>query len=106
MDNPSVPYLQDPSGREHLLLESLTRIGRDVENEIVVMSKRASREHAHILREGRRVLLQDNDSTNGTYLNGERLQTRTLLRDGDRIGVGQIKFLIHVPETTTHETPF
>lgn len=106
MSNQSTPYLQDPSGQEHPLLESLTKIGRDVENEIVVVSKRASREHAQILREARRVWLQDNNSTNGTYLNGERLQAKTLLRDGDRIGIGEVSFLFHDPETTTRETPF
>ena len=100
------PYLKDPSGQEHPLVGLLTRIGRDVENEIVVISKRASREHAHILREGRKVFIEDKNSTNGTYLNGERLQAKTLLRDGDRIGVGEVNFLFHDPETTTRETPF
>jgi len=100
------PYLKDPSGQEHPLKGALTRIGRDVENEIVVVSKRASREHAHILREARKVFIEDKNSTNGTYLNGERLQAKTLLRDGDRIGVGEVNFLFHDPETTTRETPF
>jgi len=100
------PYLKDPSGQEHPLKGALTRIGRDVENEIVVVSKRASREHAHILREGRKVFIEDKNSTNGTYLNGERLQAKTLLRDGDRVGVGEVNFLFHDPETTTRETPF
>jgi pSer/pThr/pTyr-binding forkhead associated (FHA) protein len=102
----SCPLLQDPSGQEHPLEGSLTRIGRDVENEIVVVSKRASREHAHIVRDGRRVFIEDQNSTNGTYLNGERLISKTLLRDGDRIGVGEVNFLFHDPETTTRETPF
>lgn len=100
------PYLKDPSGQEHPLEGALTRIGRDVENEIVVVSKRASREHAHILREGRHVFIDDQGSTNGTYLNGERLLSKTLLRDGDKIGIGEVNFLFHDPETTTRETPF
>jgi DNA-binding response OmpR family regulator len=100
------PYLKDPSGQEHALEGALSRLGRDVENEIVIVSKRASREHAHILREGRRVFLEDQGSTNGTFLNGERLQAKALLRDGDKIGVGEVNFLFHDPETTTRETPF
>ena len=100
------PYLKDPSGQEHPLEGALTRLGRDVENEIVIVSKRASREHAHILREGRHVYIEDQGSTNGTYLNGERLLARTLLRDGDRLGIGEVSFQFHDPETTTRETPF
>lgn len=100
------PYVKDPSGQEHRLEGALTRIGRDVENEIVVVSKRASREHAHILREGRRVFVEDKNSTNGTYLNGERTQGKTLLRDGDKLMIGEVNFIFHDPETTTVETPF
>jgi pSer/pThr/pTyr-binding forkhead associated (FHA) protein len=100
------PYLKDPSGKEHELEQGLTRIGRDAENEIVVVSKRASREHAHILRDGRRTSVEDKNSTNGTYLNGERLQGKAFLRDGDKIAVGEVNFIFHDPETTTRETPF
>ena len=102
----SSPYLVDPSGHEHLLEQGITRIGRDVENEIVLVTKRASREHAHVLREGRRTSIEDKNSTNGTYLNGERIQGKAFLRDGDKIGVGEVNFTFHDPETTTRETPF
>jgi len=102
----SYPYLKDLSGQEHHLEGAITRIGRDVENEVVVVSKRASREHAHITREGRKVFIEDKNSTNGTYLNGERIQGKILLRDGDKLGIGEVSFLFHDPETTTSETPF
>ena len=102
----SSPYLVDPSGHEHVLEQGLTRIGRDVENEIVLVTKRASREHAHLVRDGRRTSVEDKNSTNGTYLNGERLQGKAFLRDGDKIGVGEVNFTFHDPETTTRETPF
>jgi pSer/pThr/pTyr-binding forkhead associated (FHA) protein len=102
----SSPYLRDPSGKEHELEQGITRIGRDVENEIVLVTKRASREHAHILRDGRHTSVEDKNSTNGTYLNGERIQGKVILRDGDKIGVGEVTFIFYDPETTTRETPF
>jgi len=102
----SAPYLQDPSGKEHKLEQGLTRIGRGGENEIVIVSKRASREHAHVVRDGRHITIEDKNSTNGTYLNGERIQGKSNLRDGDRLGVGEVTFVFHDPETTTRETPF
>ena len=55
MKSPNIPYLRDPSKQEHLLEQAITRLGRGVENEIVIVSKRASREHAHIRRDGRRI---------------------------------------------------
>jgi pSer/pThr/pTyr-binding forkhead associated (FHA) protein len=106
MSNPNIPYLSDPSKKQHLLEQSITRIGRGLENEIVVVSKRVSREHAHIRREGRRTFLDDTGSTNGTFLNGERVLGNAQLRDGDQISIGNVTFIFHDPDTTTRETPF
>ncbi len=52
MPKETVPYLSDPSGQEHPLKNDVTRMGRAVENEIVILDKRSSREHAVIRREG------------------------------------------------------
>jgi pSer/pThr/pTyr-binding forkhead associated (FHA) protein len=102
----SNPYLTDESGQEHALGNNPTRIGRGVENEIVIVSKLSSREHAHIRREGRRSFLDDLGSTNGTYLNGERIQGTVDLRDGDQLVIGGLNFTFHDPEMTSRETPF
>jgi DNA-binding response OmpR family regulator len=106
MAHPNTPYLRDQSKQEHLLEQAITRLGRGLENEIVIVSKRASREHAHIRRDGRRIFLDDLESTNGTFLNGERVLGSALLRDGDQIAIGEIMFIFHDPDTTTRETPF
>jgi DNA-binding response OmpR family regulator len=106
MSNPNIPYLSDPSKKQHLLEQSITRIGRGLENEIVVVSKRVSREHVHIRREGRRTFLDDTGSTNGTFLNSERVLGSAQLRDGDQVSIGDITFIFHDPDTTTRETPF
>ena len=106
MSNQSTPYLTDESGQEHTLEVNPTRIGRGVENEIVIVSKLSSREHAVIRREGRRSFIADMDSTNGTFLNGERVQGSIPLRDGDQLIIGGLKFTFHDPEMTSRETPF
>ena len=102
----SVPFLTDPTGREHPLTDKTVTIGRAIENEIVVTSRRVSRTHARVQREGRRLVLADLDSTNGTFLNGERLLAPVELRDGDRIGIGDVVLLFHDPESTYLDTPF
>jgi serine/threonine protein kinase len=47
-----------------------------------------SREHARVLRQGQQSWLEDLDSTNGTFLNGQRIFGTALLRDGDEIRMG------------------
>ena len=100
------PYFTDPTGREHSLANAVTTIGRGVENDIVVTSRRVSREHARVEREGRRAILIDPGSTNGTFLNGERVLAPVELRDGDSVSIGDVVLTFHDPESTFLDTPF
>ncbi len=100
------PFLTDPAGREHLLTSDTVIIGRAVESDIVVTSKRVSREHARVRREGWRVMLKDLGSTNGTYLNTERVMSPVALHDEDRIKIGDVVFVFHDPDITYRDTPF
>lgn len=100
----AVPYLTDPSDQQHLLSGETVTIGRAVECEIVITSKRVSREHARIQRKGRHVLLDDLNSANGTFLNGEQIRAATELREGDEITIGEVTFTFHDPDTTFRDT--
>ena len=100
------PFLTDPTGREHPLTDSTVTIGRAIENDIVITSKRVSREHARVRREGWRAILEDLNSTNGTYLNDERVLSPLELHDEDRITVGDVTLLFHDPDITYYDTPF
>ena len=102
----SIPYFKDPTGREHALTGETTTIGRGVENTIVITSRRVSREHASVQRQGRRVILSNLGSTNGTFLNDERVLAPLELRDGDAITIGDVVLVFHDPESTYLETPF
>jgi DNA-binding response OmpR family regulator len=101
-----VPSLTDPAGKQHFLSGDTIRIGRAVENDIVITSKRVSREHAVVRREGNHVLLEDLTSANGTFLNDERVLAPTELQDGDKIAVSDVIFTYHDPDTTFRDTPF
>jgi pSer/pThr/pTyr-binding forkhead associated (FHA) protein len=102
----TVPFFIDPTGREHFLTKETTSIGRAVENDIVITSRRVSREHARVQREGRRMILVDLGSTNGTFLNDERVLAPAELRDGDRVSIGNVILAFQDPESTFLETPF
>lgn len=104
--NEPVPFLTDPTGREHRLEGETITIGRAVENEIVITSKRVSRQHARVQRQGSEVILQDLGSTNGTFLNDERVLAPAPLHDGDRIAIGDVTFVFHDPDITYADTPF
>ncbi len=65
------------------------RIGRGSANEIVLQDTQASRHHAEISRQGDQFFIRDLDSTNGTFVNGERVTGPRLLKPGDQIRIGE-----------------
>lgn len=102
---PPGPYLTDPQKQEHLLPPEAAVIGRAVECDVVITSTRVSREHARLRRDGRKWFLEDLGSTNGTFLNDERVIRPMELRDGDQVMAGEVTFIFHDPDTTTRENP-
>ncbi len=104
--NQPVPFLTDPNGQEHRMESESMTIGRALEAEVVITSNRVSREHARIYRKGRHWFLEDLGSTNGTFLNEERVLQPVELRDGDSLTIGDITFQFHDPDVTSRETPF
>ncbi len=67
-------------------------IGRGAENDVVLNDAGVSRTHARIQRQGGGFVLLDNGSANGTELNGLVIEKPSVLRAGDRIGVGPVVF--------------
>jgi hypothetical protein len=73
-------------------LDAITTLGRDVNNAIVVDDAFASAEHAILTFRGRAWYVEDLGSTNGTYVNGGRVEGVAPLGYGDEIQVGQVRF--------------
>lgn len=89
------PYLLVPgegADRRVELSAEVTRIGRSSEADVRLADTGVSRLHAELRLLGEEVVLVDLGSTNGTTLNGQRVQEGRL-RDGDRIGVGSSSLL-------------
>ena len=72
-------------------LDAVTTIGRDVNNAIVVEDQFASAEHAVLTFRGRTWYLEDLASTNGTYINGSRIDGLAAIGFGDEIQIGQVR---------------
>ncbi|HWH23649.1 MAG TPA: FHA domain-containing protein [Candidatus Limnocylindria bacterium] len=72
-------------------LDAVNSLGRDVNNSIPVDDSFASAEHAMLIYRGRAWYIEDRASTNGTWLNGERVAGYMPLTYGDEIQVGQVR---------------
>jgi diguanylate cyclase (GGDEF)-like protein len=84
-------------GEMYKITKDETTIGRGSQADIQVIDEGISRRHASIRLDGDRVSVSDLGSTNGTFLNGDKVTTHEL-HDGDKIQVGSttiLKFTFH-----------
>lgn len=90
--NPSARPWLDINGDRYPLLGSLTTIGRDESADIVLDDPGVSRRHSEIrvTTDGPHLVtsIRDLNSTNGTFVNGERISSQRL-QDGDRVTIGR-----------------
>jgi hypothetical protein len=77
----------EATGRAIPLPDSMT-LGRRPDSDLVLEDAGCSGRHARIHREGDRWVVEDLGSTNGTWLNDQRLEGPRVLRDGDRLQLG------------------
>jgi len=86
--------------RIHRIVTSEFRIGREPGCHLVLrLEPRVSRRHARILCIEDDYALEDNCSTNGTFINGVRLDGAVQLRKGDQIKIGGREFkFVHCKE--------
>lgn len=84
-------------------------IGRDAENDIVLDDTAMSRRHAKVWKENNsqneaRFYVQDLASSNGTFVNDQNI-VRAVLKDGDRVRVGETGFVFKTVEPSAKPTP-
>ena len=77
-------------------------IGRDPANDIAISELEVSRKHAVLIAQTGGYLLKDLGSTNGTFINGQRLMGPHFLRPGETILLGEKVSLVY--ETATLDT--
>ena len=85
-------------GEMHKLQAEDITLGRGREADLRFLDAGISREHCRILRDDSGLYVEDLESRNGTYCNGDQVSGRIALRDGDKIQMGRttiLKFTYH-----------
>jgi pSer/pThr/pTyr-binding forkhead associated (FHA) protein len=76
-----------------ILPGSIKTVGRATRADFIVDAPMVSRLHCRLSAGAAELEVVDLDSTNGTYVNGERV-SRTMLKSGDKLGVGRVELTI------------
>lgn len=98
-------YLIKADTNESFEIHDNCTIGREVSNEIVLSSSYISKYHCKLTRKENIWMLSDLDSTNGTFLNGEKISHTIALRDKDSIMLGCSDFTYNVKIENNTEAP-
>jgi len=79
--------------KEVYSLDKDTTIGRGNQNNIIIKDPYISKKHLKIVKDEGDYYLEDLESANGTFVNGDKIMDVVKLRNGDRIRLGQVEFL-------------
>jgi pSer/pThr/pTyr-binding forkhead associated (FHA) protein len=81
----------EPQAGRTIALGPINSLGRNVNNTIYVDDEFASANHAMLTFRGRSWFIEDQGSTNGTYVNGHRIDRPVALSYGDEIMIGRVR---------------
>src|SRR5690349_23814152 len=76
--------------------KSEINVGRVQGNDLMLPKGNVSKRHARLLFRDGRVIVTDLKSTNGTYVNGRKIAQATIVREGDKIYVGDFVLRIEM----------
>ena len=78
-----------------------TTIGRVEDNTFQIAEPSVSSHHCEVLMRGSDVVVKDLNSTNGTFINGEKVSDESVLKPGQVLRLGQIEMRLETEATTT-----
>jgi pSer/pThr/pTyr-binding forkhead associated (FHA) protein len=97
-------YLSEDNQVAHDLTEERITLGRLPDNALVIEHDSVSSHHGEFVLENGVYHFHDNDSTNGTFVNGEQV-TDAVLKDGDQIRFGQVETVFMAEDTAGGAQP-
>ena len=81
----------EPPAGSTIALGPINSMGRNVNNTIFVEDDFVSSNHAMLTFRGRSWFIEDQGSTNGTYVNGHRIDRPVALSFGDELTIGRVR---------------
>ena len=91
---PSITLKVNKTDLEHSFSQPEFFIGRDAQTDMHIPDDTLSAVHARVFYKNSHWMIEDLQSTNGTFINDERLSTPSVLVDGDQITCGEISILV------------
>ena len=91
-----VMFRSDGERRSFSITRSITVIGRREDCDLRIPLGDVSRKHCRVVLEDDTLRLEDLGSSNGTYLNGQRVEKDAMLQPGDSVQVGPVVFVLQV----------
>ncbi|HNR01822.1 MAG TPA: FHA domain-containing protein [Anaerolineaceae bacterium] len=87
---------QESADQKQIFTKPELRIGRDPSCEIRLDDDTVSTQHARLSYRNKQWWIEDLLSTNGTFLNDERVETPTILINEDEIRVGKVLLIVEI----------
>ena len=78
------------TGRSHELKAETTTVGRTEENTFQIPDPSVSSHHCEVILRGNEVVIRDQNSTNGTFINGQQI-TESVLKPSQILRLGQVE---------------
>jgi pSer/pThr/pTyr-binding forkhead associated (FHA) protein len=88
------------TGRTYELKTEKTTVGRVEDNALHIPDGSVSSHHAEFLLRGSEVVIKDLGSTNGSFINGERI-TEAVLKPGQTLRLGMVEMRLESPESAS-----
>jgi DNA-binding SARP family transcriptional activator len=90
------PSLRGADKRRYPLVATTTRIGRSLDNDVILTGTKVSRHHAVIVDTGSSFVIVDLKSANGVFVSGRQVRTSAVLNEGDPIRICEHEFIFEI----------
>src|SRR3954470_11457177 len=90
-----VMFKPDGERRSFSVARDVTVVGRREDCDLRIPLGDVSRKHCRLIRDADSIRMEDLGSSNGTYVNGQRIQ-EAILQPGDTVRVGPVLFVLQV----------
>jgi len=85
----------NPKGKTVDVPAGILKVGRAEDSDLIIASTRVSRHHCEIANAQNRLVIRDNGSANGTFVNRQKIQEQ-VLQPGDQVQVGPLTFIVEI----------